>query len=234
MNDLLGGLVGALRLLLSGDPEIWSIVLLTLRVSGIALLISAVIGVPLGAWLAFRSFPGHRFLTTLIYTGMGMPPVVAGLAVYILLSRSGPLGMLGWLFTPRAMVTAQVLISLPHVIGLTTSAVEGVVPELRLQLKALGATERQIVQAILWEARAGMLVALVAGFGSIISEVGAVMLVGGNIERSTRVLTTAVVLETRKGAFDQALALGVILVALTFVLNALALRLRGYLAHARG
>jgi len=108
------------------------------------------------------------------------------------------------------------------------------VPELRLQLKALGATERQIVQAILWEARAGMLVALVAGFGSIISEVGAVMLVGGNIERSTRVLTTAVVLETRKGAFDQALALGVILVALTFVLNALALRLRGYLAHARG
>lgn len=232
MGDLVSGLAGALGLLFRGDAGIWRIVLLTLEISGAALLISAVIGVPLGAWMALRSFPGQRLVTTLIYTGMGLPPVVAGLAVYLLLSRSGPLGALGWLFTPRAMVTAQVLISLPLVVGLTTSAVEGVTADLRLQLRALGATQRQVAQAILWEARAGMLVALVAGFGSIISEVGAVMLVGGNIEGSTRVLTTAVVLETRKGAFDQALALGFVLVGLTFVLNALALRLRGYLTHA--
>ncbi|MDI3339968.1 MAG: ABC transporter permease [Sphaerobacter sp.] len=234
MDDLLAGLAGALRLLLSGDAGVWEIVLLTLRVSGTALLISAVLGVPAGVVLALRSFPGQRLVTTVIYTGMGLPPVVAGLVVYLLLSRSGPLGDLGWLFTPRAMVVAQVLISLPLVVGLTMSAVEGITPELRLQLRALGATERQIAQAILWEARAGMLVALVAGFGSIISEVGAVLLVGGNIERSTRVLTTAIVLETRKGAFDQALALGFVLVGLTFVLNALALRLRGALLHPAG
>lgn len=234
MGDLVNGTAGALRLLVSGDAALWEIVSLTLQVSGLALLFSALLGIPMGAWSALKTYPGQRFVTTLIYTGMGMPPVVAGLVVYLMLSRSGPLGMLGWLFTPRAMVVAQVLISLPLVVGLTMSAIEGVEPDLRRQLQALGATGRQIAQAILWEARGGMLVALVAGFGSIISEVGAVMLVGGNIERSTRVLTTAVVLETRKGAFDQALALGFILVGLTFILNAFALRLRGQLIRTIG
>jgi tungstate transport system permease protein len=233
MADLLDGLVAALRLLITGDRQLWTIIWLSLWVSGAALLISAVCGVPLGAWLGLHSFPGRRLVTTLIYTGMGLPPVVVGLVVYLLLSRSGPLGGLGWLFTPRAMVVAQTVISLPLVAGLTMAAVEGVGAELRLQLRALGATPTQIARAVLWEARGGMLVALVAGFGSIISEVGAVMLVGGNIEGATRVLTTAIVLETRKGAFDQALALAFVLLGLTFALNAVALRLqRGLLARA--
>lgn len=225
--------VEALRLLISGQSQLWSVVLLSLWVSGAALLISAVAGVPLGAWLGLRSFPGRRLVTTLIYTGMGLPPVVVGLVIYLLLSRAGPLGGLGWLFTPRAMVLAQTVISLPLVIGLTMAAVEGVSSDLRMQLRALGATPTQIGRAVLWEARGGMLVALVAGFGSIISEVGAVMLVGGNIEGSTRVLTTAIVLETRKGAFDQALALAFVLLGLTFALNAVTLRLQQRLLTQR-
>jgi tungstate transport system permease protein len=229
MSDLLYGIGAALRLLLSGDQQLWTIVGLSLWVSGLALLLSAIGGVPLGAWLGLQQFPGRRLLTTIIYTGMGLPPVVVGLLVYLLLSRNGPLGWLGWLFTPSAMVAAQTLISLPLVAGLTMSAVEGVGAELRTQLRAIGATQLQIARAVLWEARGGMLVALVAGFGSIISEVGAVMLVGGNIEGSTRVLTTAIVLETRKGAFDQALALAFVLLGLTFALNAMALRLQGRL-----
>lgn len=224
MNDLLDGLSAALRLLIGGNSQLWAIIWLSLWVSGVALLISAVCGVPLGAWLGLHNFPGRRLVTTLIYTGMGLPPVVVGLVVYLLLSRAGPFGALGWLFTPRAMVVAQTVISLPLVAGLTMAAVEGVGEELRRQLHALGATPTQIAQAVLWEARGGMLVALVAGFGSIISEVGAVMLVGGNIEGATRVLTTAIVLETRKGAFDQALALAFVLLGLTFLLNAIALR----------
>lgn len=229
MSDLLSGIGAALRLLLDGDRQLWTIVALSLWVSGAALVLSAICGVPLGAWLGLRHFRGRRLLTTIIYTGMGLPPVVVGLIVYLLLSRSGPLGMLGWLFTPSAMIAAQTLISLPLVAGLTMSAVEGVGAELRTQLRALGATQTQVARAVLWEARGGMLVALVAGFGSIISEVGAVMLVGGNIEGSTRVLTTAIVLETRKGAFDQALALAFVLLGLTFALNAIALRLQGRL-----
>jgi tungstate transport system permease protein len=229
MNDLLHSIGGALQLLLQGDSRLWTIMALSLWVSGVALALSAIGGIPLGAWLGLQTFRGRRLITTLIYTGMGLPPVVVGLIVYLLLSRSGPLGILGWLFTPTAMIAAQTLISLPLVAGLTMSAVEGVGTELRAQLRALGATQTQMARAVLWEARGGMLVALVAGFGSIISEVGAVMLVGGNIEGSTRVLTTAIVLETRKGAFDQALALAFVLLGLTFVLNALALRLQGRL-----
>jgi tungstate transport system permease protein len=226
MSGLGNGIVDALRLLLSGDTQIWTIVTLSLWVSGIALAISAVCGIPIGAWLGLHSFRGRQLLTTLIYTGMGLPPVVVGLVIYLLLSRSGPFGDLGWLFTPNAMIVAQTVISLTLGIGLTLSAVEGIGGELRLQLRALGATPSQIGRAILWEARAGMLVALVAGFGSIISEVGAVMLVGGNIEGATRVLTTAIVLETRKGAFDQALALAFVLLGLTFLLNAITLRIQ--------
>lgn len=226
MSDLWEALWTALRLLLRGDPALWQIIGLSLGVSGAALLISSVVGVPLGAWLALHRFPGRRLVTTLIYTGMGLPPVVVGLVVYLLLSRAGPLGAFGWLFTPRAMIMAQTMISLPLVAGLTMSAVESIDEELRLQLRALGATSGQIAWATLWEARGGMLVALVAGFGSIISEVGAVMLVGGNIEGATRVLTTAIVLETRRGAWDQALALAIVLLGLTFLLNLIALRLR--------
>lgn len=230
MDDLLSGFAHALSLLFSGDRETWQIILLSLQVSGAALVISAVLGVPFGAALGLRSFAGRRLVVALLYTGMGFPPVVIGLLVYLLLSRSGPLGPLGWLFTPTAMVVAQTMISLPVVGGLTMAAVQGVDPALRTQLRALGASPRQITNALLWEARVGVLVALIAGFGSIISEVGAVMLVGGNIQGSTRVLTTAIVLETRRGAFDLALALSFVLLGITFVINLLALRLQSELA----
>jgi tungstate transport system permease protein len=217
----------ALRLLGSGDPQVWRVVWLTLRVSGTALLISALLGVPLGSLLALKRFCGQRPVVALLYTGMGLPPVVVGLGVYLLLSRNGPLGSWGWLFTPRAMILAQVIISLPLVAGFTMSSVMGVDANLRQQLRALGASDRQATWTILREARSGVIVSLVAGLGSIISEVGAVMLVGGNIEGSTRVLTTAIVLETRKGNFELAIALSLILLALTLAANAAMLSLQG-------
>src|SRR3989337_2668398 len=184
------------------------IVLLSLSVSSAALAIAAVSGVPLGARLVLQPLPGQRWIVLLIYTGMGLPPVVVGLFVYLLLSRSGPLGWLDWLFTPAAMIAAQTVIAWPLVVGLTMTAVEGVDPALRLQLRALGANPTQVMGTLLGEAWPGVLAAIIAAFGSIISEVGAVMLVGGNIEGRTRVLTTAIVLETRKGNFELSLALG--------------------------
>ena len=201
------------------------IILLSLYVSGAALVIATLIGLPLGARLALHPLPGQRLIVLLIYTGMGLPPVVVGLFVYLWLSRSGPLGWLNWLFTPAAMIAAQTVIALPLVIGLTMTAVEGVDPSLRLQLRALGAAPAQVMWTLLSEARPGVLAAVIAAFGSIISEVGAVMLVGGNIEGSTRVLTTAIVLETRKGNFTLSLALGGVLLGLTFLSNVLLLRL---------
>lgn len=227
MSELSRGAIQALRLILTLDPQVLNILGLTLRVTGTALLFSTVIGVPLGGLLALRRFVGKRVIVALLYTGMGLPPVVVGLFVYLLLSRSGPLGYLGWLFTPRAMILAQVIISLPLVMGFTMASVMGVEPELRLQLASLGATSWQATWAILKEARTGVIVSIVGGFGSIISEVGAVMLVGGNIEGYTRTLTTAIVLETRKGSFDLAIALGIILLALSFVANAAMLSLQG-------
>ncbi|HKZ68519.1 MAG TPA: ABC transporter permease, partial [Anaerolineales bacterium] len=203
------------------------VILLSLYVSGAALAVATVIGVPAGAGLALRPVPGQRLIELLIYTGMGLPPVVVGLFVYLLLSRSGPFGFLSWLFTPAAMITAQVIIALPLVIGLTMSAVASVDPALRLQVRSLGATSAQVMWTVLWEAKAGVTAAIVAAFGGIISEVGAVMLVGGNIEGSTRVLTTAIVLETRKGNFELALALGVVLLGLAFASNFVLLRLPG-------
>jgi tungstate transport system permease protein len=214
------------------SAAIFEILLLSIRVSGTALLISTVIGIPLGAFLALNHFPGRRLVMALIYTGMGFPPVVIGLLVYMVLSHTGPLGQLDWslipkLFTPGAMVIAQSILAFPQVAGFTAAAVAGVDPQLRLQMRALGATHRQIISMVLSEARNGVLVAVIAGFGSIISEVGAVILVGGNIEHSTRVLTTAIVLETRKGNFDLALALGGILLSLTFFTTLMISRLQG-------
>lgn len=219
INTFIEALIEALRLLVTFDPIVVEIALRSLQVTAIALTISTAIGVPVGAWLALTRIPGKRLFTAFIYTGMGMPPVVAGLVVYLFLSRSGVLGELGWLFTLRAMVVAQVIIAAPLVIGVTMSSVLAVNASLGAQLRALGATRFQSRLAILAEARVGLIVGLVAGFGSIISEVGAVMLVGGNIEGRTRVLTTAIVLETRKGNFDLALALGIILLSLSFIAN---------------
>lgn len=206
---------------------LFSIGLLSLYVSGLALLIATAVGVPIGVRLALRPVPGQRLVEGVIYTGMGLPPVVVGLFVYLLLSRSGPMGWLGWLFTPAAMVTAQVVIALPLVTGLTMTAVRHVNPDLRPQLRALGATPFQVTWTMLREARSGVVVAVAAAFGGIISEVGAVMLVGGNIEGSTRVLTTAIVLETRKGNFELSLALGGALLGLAFFSNLLLLCLQG-------
>lgn len=229
MSTLIEGFIQALNLLISLDPAIREIVGRSLQVTVGALLISTLLGVPLGAWFALSGFKGKRIVTALIYTGMGLPPVVVGLFVYLLLSRQGPLGGLDWLFTVPAMILAQVIIATPLIIGVTLSSVLGVDPELRTQLEALGATQIQSALATIYEARFGVLVGLVAGFGSIISEVGAVMLVGGNIEGKTRVLTTAIVLETRRGNFDLAIALGIILLGLSFVANLLMVMFQQYL-----
>jgi tungstate transport system permease protein len=208
------------------------IVVLSLQVSGIALLFSTLIGIPLGVVMGLTRFIGRRVVMALLYTGMGFPPVVIGLFVYVLLSRGGPLGALNWpwlpsLFTPAAMILAQTIIAFPLVAGFTMAAVMGVDPQLRQQVRALGATSRQTAWTILQEARVGVIVSIIAGFGSIISEVGAVMLVGGNIEGKTRVLTTAIVLETRKGDFALAMSLGAVLLAISFVTNLAMLRLQG-------
>ena len=213
-------------------PALIEIVALSLRVTGTALLFSTLIGIPLGAFLGLSRFAGRRLMIALLYTGMGFPPVVVGLFVYIMLSRSGPLGRMNWpfipnLFTPGAMVVAQVIISFPLVSGFTMAAVMAVDPQLRQQVRALGATNRQTAFSILSEARVGVVVSIIAGFGGIISEVGAVMMVGGNIEGRTRVLTTAIVLETRKGNFDLGMALGSILLSLSFITNLAMLRLQG-------
>lgn len=211
--------------------EVWTdllpIISLSLRVTGSALALCTVTGVPIGALLGLTRIPGRKLVTALLYTGMGLPPVVVGLFVYLLLSRSGPLGFLGWLFTPRAMIMAQTIISFPLITGLTMTSVQSVGPAFRQQMRSLGATRLQEVWALLVEARLGVVAAIVAAFGSIISEVGAVMLVGGNIAGKTRVLTTAIVLNTRQGEFSPAIILGVILLALAFLANVAMLRLQG-------
>lgn len=226
MDDLAQGFLQAIQLVLSGDAALVEIVSLTLQVTGIALAIAVLLGIPLGAVLGLTKRRGQGALTVLIYTGMGLPPVVVGLFVYLLLSRSGPLGTFGWLFTPGAMIIAQIIIAFPVVVGLTMAAVSGVNPQLRLQARSLGATRVQEMTTILLEARIGVMAAVVAAFGAIISEVGAVMLVGGNIDGKTRVLTTAIVLNTRTGDFALALALGLILLTLTFLINGALLRLQ--------
>ncbi len=214
------------------DSALIEIVTLSLRVSGTALLFSALVGIPLGVFLGMNRFTGRRLVIALLYTGMGFPPVVVGLFVYMMLSRNGPLGQLDWpaipaLFTPGAMILAQTIISFPLIAGFTMAAVIGVDPNLRQQLRSLGATRRQTAIAVLSEAQVGVIVSVIAGFGAIISEVGAVMMVGGNIEGRTRVLTTAIVLETSKGNFDLAMSLGAVLLLLAFATNAVVLRLQG-------
>ncbi len=203
------------------------IVILTIQVSGSALLLAAGFGLPLGALLGLAKFPGARLVQLLIYTGMGLPPVFVGLVVYLLFSRSGPLGSLDWLFTPTAMTVAQSILAFPIAAGLTVAAVRSVSPELVLQVRSLGATPGQERWTILRQARRGVLAAVLAAFGRIVAEVGAVLLVGGNIAGKTRVLSTAIVLETRQGNFGFALALGLVLLGLALIANALFLRLEG-------
>lgn len=219
MGLILDGVLQAFRLLLSGDGEVWRITLLSLQISGTATLLALAVGIPAGTLLALTRFPGRGLVVSLVNTGMGLPPVVVGLFVTILLWRNGLLGALELLYTPAAMVLAQLVIAAPIVTGLTLAAVQQIPERFRLQLLALGASRVQMTWVLVKEARLPMLAALMAGFGGVISEVGASMMVGGNIRGSTRVLTTATVLETGKGNFDVAIALSVILLAITFLVN---------------
>jgi tungstate transport system permease protein len=219
MDLVLAGLREALRLLLAGDAEIWSILWLSLLVSGSATLVSLLVGVPAGAALALLRFPGRTAVIAAVNAGMGLPPVVVGLFVTLLLWRSGPLGSWEILYTPAAIVLAQALIATPIVTGITLAAVQTVPDTFRLQLVALGASRAQMVGVVLREARLSMLVAIMAGFGGVISEIGASLMVGGNIKGQTRTLTTAMVLETGKGNFEIAIALSVLLLALVLAIN---------------
>jgi tungstate transport system permease protein len=218
--ELIGqGILQAVRLLLAGDAEVWGVTWLSLRISATATLLSLALGIPLGTALALSRFTGRGFVISLVNTGMGLPPVVVGLFVTIVLWRNGALGFLELLYTPTAMILAQLVIAAPIVIGLTLAAIQQIPEKFRLQLLGLGASHAQVVWMLLKEARLPMLAAVMAGFGAVISEVGASLMVGGNIRNSTRVLTTATVLETGKGNFDVAIALSLILLALMFLVN---------------
>ncbi|MEA2180209.1 MAG: tungstate transport system permease protein [Solirubrobacteraceae bacterium] len=219
MDVVWDALVEAFRLLLTGDGETWEIVGRSLRISLTATAIAFTLGLPVGALLAYGRFPGRRFLLALVNTGMGVPPVVAGLVITVLLWRSGPLGGLGLLYTPTAMVIAQTAIALPLVAGLSAASLQQVDPEFRLQMQALGAGRVRSLWIVALEARLPLLAAGMAGFGAVVSEVGAALMVGGNIAGQTRVLTTAAVLEASKGAFALALAFGIILLVIAFAVN---------------
>ena len=219
MDVLVDGLRQAVALLLGGDAETWAITLLTLRVSLAATAVAALVGVPLGAAIALGSFPGRRLLHTAANTGMGFPPVVVGLFVTVLLWRSGPLGGLGLLYTPTAMVVAQAVIATPVVVALVAAALRQVDPEFLVQMQGLGATRLRALLALTAEARLPMLAAAMAAFGAVVSEVGAAQMVGGNLAGQTRVLTTAAVLATSRGDFALAIAFGLVLLLLAFAVN---------------
>jgi tungstate transport system permease protein len=220
------GVVKAVELLFGFDAEVWQITWLSLKISGLATLIALLIGIPLGIALALARFPGRTVVAAAVNTGMGLPPVVVGLFVSIFFWRSGPLGFLELIYSPTAMVAAQVVIAFPIVAGLTMASFQSLNPNLSLQLLGIGASRAQLLWLLCKEARLPLLAAVMAGFGGVISEVGASMMVGGNIRGQTRVLTTATVLETGKGNFDIAIALSLILLALTFAINFLLTRIQ--------
>ena len=219
--------------LLLADPTsgLRNIILLTLYVSGSAVALAALIGIPAGTWLGLQQSRRVRWLTRIVYTLMGLPPVVGGLIVYMLIRRQGIFGSLSLLYSPTAMIIAQVLLATPIIIGLTSVAVRGKGKSVLETLVSLGAERGLILRTIMWEARYGILGALVAGFGRVVAEVGAVMIVGGNIQGHTRVMTTAIVLETRRGNFAFALALGLILLAISFLFNMGLYRIQAGAAH---
>ena len=220
MDLIWEGLRKALELLLTLDPEVLRITLLSLKVSGIATLLSVVVGLGLAVVVALNEFPGKRLVIALMNTGMGLPPVVVGLFVTVMLWRNGPFGFLGILYTPLAIILAQSVIATPIIAGLGLAALQHLPPGLRLQILSLGATRTQLVWLLLKEARLPLLAAIMAGFGGVISEVGASIMVGGNLKGSTRVLTTATVMETSRGNFEVAFALSFILLVLAFSVNA--------------
>ena len=219
MIDVWQGLVEAFRLVVSLDSDLFEIVLLSLRVTLTAVLIASLIGLPIGSWLAINRFRYRRATIALLNAMMGLPPVVVGLIVYILFSRSGPLGVFGLLFTPTAMIIAQVIIITPLIASIAHQAIRELWAEYHDLLISLNTSRRQRIMTLLWDARRSLLTASLAGFGRAIGEVGAIMIVGGNIDHVTRVLTTAIALETGKGDFALALGLGFILIALAIAVN---------------
>jgi tungstate transport system permease protein len=226
MELIWSGVLKAFSLLFGGDAEVWGITWLSLKISGLATVISLLLGIPSGIVLAMTRFPARSLTVALINTGMGLPPVVVGLFVSIFLWRSGPLGFLEIMYTTTAIVIAQVIIAFPLVVGLTMTSFQTLDPNLGLQLLGIGASKPQLLWLLCKEARLPLLAAVMAGFGGVISEVGASMMVGGNIRGQTRVLTTATVLEAGKGNFDLAIALGLILLVLSFAVNLLLTRIQ--------
>ena len=221
METIVSGFIKAAGLILSLDPELYSIILLSLKVSGGAVLVASLAGIPLGAACALRRFPGRRSLVLLLNTFMGFPPVVAGLLIYLLLSRSGPMGFIGLLYSPGAMVMAQTVIVSPIVAGLSWSAAASISPRIRETALTLGASGFAVDWRVISEARMQILSAVIAGFGRAIAEVGAVLIVGGNIAGYTRMMTTAIAMETGKGSFELAIALGIVLLLVAFLVNIL-------------
>jgi tungstate transport system permease protein len=226
MDLLWDGLTEAIRLIVTLDAEVFAIATLSLAVSGTATLISMLIGVTLGSLLALNRFPGRGVALAVVNTGMGLPPVVVGLFVAVMLWRSGPFGEMNLIYTPTAMVIAQTIIATPIITGFTAAALQSLDPRLRLQILSLGASRLQMLWLLLKEARLPLLAAVMAAFGAVISEVGASIMVGGNIKDETRVLTTAMVLETSRGEFELAMALGIILLALMVVVNLVLTRIQ--------
>ncbi|HYA42206.1 MAG TPA: ABC transporter permease [Syntrophobacteraceae bacterium] len=220
MGPILSGFVEAFRLLLTLDPDVLDISSRTIQVSGTATLISVLIGFPLGTVLALTRFFGRGAVVSFVNFGMGLPPTVVGFFTWLLLTRYGPLGDLGILYTPTAMIIAQAIVAAPIVTGFTLAAVQSIDPKLLLQILSLGAARLQYLFLLLWEARLGIMAAIIAGFGRVLGEVGASMMVGGNIYRQTRILTTATVLEVSKGSFELAAGLSIILLTLSFFITA--------------
>lgn len=219
MDPLFEGFRGAFSLILNLNPELLDVICMSLRVSGSALVIATAIGLPMGALIGLKKLPGRDIIITLLNTFMGLPPVVVGLFLYLLLSRSGPLGFMGLLYSPSAMVMAQTILALPIVASLCHSAVVNVDPVIRLASLALGAAPVQVAVSVIKEARYGIMSAIIAGFGRVMAEVGAILIVGGNIAGYTRVMTTTIALETDKGNFELALALGIILLVISMIIN---------------
>lgn len=220
MDSITDGFIKAFALIAHLDRELLGIIFLSLKVSGLALIIATALGLPTGAALGLTRFPGRGLAVSAMNTFMGLPPVVVGLFVYLLLSRKGPLGFLGLLYTPSAMIIAQTILAVPIVTALCHSAIVNVDPIIRQAARSLGATPRQETLALIREARYGILSAVIAAFGRVMAEVGSILIVGGNIAGYTRVMTTTIALETDKGNFELALALGIILLAISFIINA--------------
>jgi tungstate transport system permease protein len=218
-DPLIEGFIEGIILIFTFDEEIWDIIFLSIRVSGTATILAVLIGLPIGSYLGLREFRGKKTLTNFLNTFMGFPPVVMGLIIFLLLSRSGPMGSMGLLYTVSAMIIAQLFLAIPIIIGTSKAAIESVDPALKETVQSLGSKERQLWWELIKESKKSILAGVLIAFGQAISEVGAVMIVGGNIRWHTRTFTTAIVLQTRMGEFGMAIALGLILLIIAFILN---------------